>query len=198
MTDSPAGLRPGVFLDRDGTINEELGYVHTADRFILLPGVVEAIRRLNHERIPVVVVTNQSGIGRGMYSEDEMHSLHRHLDLLLEDGGAWIDGYLFCPHHPTDARPPYRRECDCRKPAPGLLREGAERFGLDLGKSFMVGDKRGDMDAARAAGCHPVLVRTGHGRAEESRIGSGVAVVDDLPAAVDYILSRIERNRDGD
>ncbi|GAB4299675.1 MAG: D-glycero-beta-D-manno-heptose 1,7-bisphosphate 7-phosphatase [Desulfuromonadia bacterium] len=198
MTDSLAGGRPGVFLDRDGTINEDLGYVHTVDRFILLPGVREAIRRLNLVGIPVVVVTNQSGIGRGMYSEEEMHTLHRHLDLLLQEKGAWVDGYLFCPHHPTDAHPPYRRECDCRKPAPGLLREGAERFGLDLGRSFMVGDKVADMNAARAAGCHPVLVRTGHGRGEESRVGCGVAVVDDLPAAVDYIMNRIERSRDGD
>lgn len=197
MPDTPGRLRPGVFLDRDGTINEDLGYVHTIDRFVLLPGVIEAIRRLNGRNLPVVVVTNQSGIGRGLYGEEEMHGLHRHLDTLLGAAGARIDGYLFCPHHPTDAREPYRIDCDCRKPSPGLLREGGRRFGIDLSRSFMVGDKRGDIDAGRAAGCTPILVRTGHGRLEEQGIGPDVVVVDDLPAAVDFIITFMERSRHG-
>lgn len=198
MTDVTPGRRPGVFLDRDGTINEEREYVHTVDRFVILPGVPEAIRRLNERGIPVLVVTNQSGIGRGLYREEEMHQLHRHLDRILAEAGARVDAYLFCPHHPTDALPPFRRECDCRKPAPGMLRDGARRLGLDLSRSFMVGDKQADVDAARRAGCRPILVRTGYGRQEEESIDPAVPVVSDLPEAVELIISDLQRSTHGD
>jgi D-glycero-D-manno-heptose 1,7-bisphosphate phosphatase len=181
--------RRAVFLDRDGTINEEREYLHRVEEFAFIPGVPEAIRHLKEAGFLVIVVTNQSGIGRGYYDEAALCALHRHLDAELVRSGTAIDAYYFCPHHPRHAEGEYLRECSCRKPLPGMLLQAAEDFGLDLTTSYMIGDKMADVEAGLAAGCRPILVRTGYGAAEEAQLPTGVTCHADLPAAVAALLA---------
>ncbi|HEY6838534.1 MAG TPA: D-glycero-beta-D-manno-heptose 1,7-bisphosphate 7-phosphatase [Geobacteraceae bacterium] len=178
-----------VFLDRDGTINEEREYLHRVDDFAFIPGVPEAIARLKRAGFVVVVVTNQSGIGRGYYDEAALCALHRHLDRELATFGAAVDAYYFCPHHPEHGVGEYQRECACRKPLPGMLLQAAADLDIDLTASYMIGDKLADVEAGLAAGCQPLLVRTGYGAADEGLLPAGVACHDDLGAAVDAILA---------
>jgi D-glycero-D-manno-heptose 1,7-bisphosphate phosphatase len=156
-------LRPAVFLDRDGTLIEEVNYLAHPDQVRLLPGAAEAVARLNGLGIPVVVVTNQAGVARGYFPASRVAEVHARLDALLRADGARIDGYYVCPHHPTAGVGAYRIDCACRKPSPGLLRRAAAELGLDLGRSCMIGDKGSDLEAGARAGCRPVLVRTGYG-----------------------------------
>ena len=190
-----AQTRRAVFLDRDGTINEEREYLHRIDEFAFIPGVPEAIRRLKEAGFLVIVVTNQSGIGRGYYDEDALCALHRHLDAELARSGTAIDAYYFCPHHPSHAEGDYRRACSCRKPLPGMLLQAAADFGVDLAASYMIGDKLADVEAGRAAGCRPVLVRTGYGAAAEPRLSPDVPCHDDLSAAVTALLAAEESDQ---
>jgi D-glycero-D-manno-heptose 1,7-bisphosphate phosphatase len=155
-----------VFIDRDGTLTEEVGYVNHPDRLRLLPRSAEAIRRLNRAGVPAVVVTNQAGLARGYFSEDVLAAVTATLVSHLEAAGAHLDGVYVCPHHPTEGAPPYRAACDCRKPRPGLLRRAARDLDLDLGASTMVGDKPSDLVPGRAVGARAVLVLTGYGRGE--------------------------------
>jgi D-glycero-D-manno-heptose 1,7-bisphosphate phosphatase len=183
-------LKRAVFLDRDGTINVEKEYLHRIEDFEFLPGAPQAIRRLNEAGLLVLVVTNQSGIGRGYYSAEEVETLHGHLQSQLNALGARIDGFYLCPHHPTEGVGDYRVACDCRKGEPGLLLRAAEDFGIDLASSWMVGDKAADIEAGVRAGCRPILVLTGYGRRERPVLaGGGVAVCEDLMAATDLILA---------
>jgi len=163
-----ASLQPGLLLDRDGVINEECEYLHDPKDLVVIAGVAEAIAAINRRRVPVVVVTNQAGIGRGMYGVDAYHAVNRAIEAILAKAGAHgahIDGWYFCPHLP-DA------DCPCRKPRPGMLLAAAKDLDLDLGRSVLVGDKVSDLEAARAAGCRTVLVRTGYGRAVEVELGA--------------------------
>ncbi len=178
-----------VFLDRDGTINEEREYLHRVADFAFIPGVPEAIARLKRAGFVVIVVTTQSGIGRGYYDEAALCALHRHLDRELAAFGAAVDAYYFCPHHPQHGVGEYRRECACRKPLPGMLLQAATDLGIDLAASYMIGDKLADVEAGLAAGCQPLLVRTGYGAGEEGLLPVGVPCHDDLGAAVDAILA---------
>jgi len=163
-----------VFLDRDGTVIEEKHYLSTPEGVELLPTVGETIARLNELGVPVVVVTNQAGIARGYFAEDCLAPIHARLDALLAGYGARIDHYEYCPHHPTEGLGKYRRDCDCRKPRPGMLQRAAELLQIDLSQSLMVGDRPGDVQAGQAAGCRSALVRTGY--------GSGVVLTDlELP-----------------
>jgi len=192
---SGGARRPAVFLDRDGTINVEKDYLYRVEDFEFIPGAVEAIRRLKLAGFLVVVVTNQSGVARGYYDLAAVERLHQHLQDELGRVGAAIDGFYVCPHHPTSGLGDYRRDCDCRKGAPGMLLQAAGELGLDLDRSYMVGDKLADIEAAVRAGCKPLLVRTGYGREQEPRLGAWQAqtlVVDDLPAAVAAILAAVE------
>jgi D-glycero-D-manno-heptose 1,7-bisphosphate phosphatase len=154
-----SALRPGVFLDRDGTILEEVGYLNHIGRFRMLSGVGAAIRRLNDARLPVVVVTNQSGVGRGYFPESLVHEVHERMISELAADGARVDGVYYCPHVATD-------ECNCRKPKTGMLERAAAELQLDLKQSFVVGDRCGDVAMAHRAGCRSVLVRTGYGEGE--------------------------------
>ncbi|WP_157267754.1 D-glycero-alpha-D-manno-heptose-1,7-bisphosphate 7-phosphatase [Azohydromonas aeria] len=154
MTGAPprrGALRPAAFLDRDGVINEDRGYVHRAEDFHLLPGVVEALRLLGREHA-LVVVTNQSGIARGYYTEAQHHALGEHLRALLRPHGVQIEAIYHCPHHPEAALAQWRLDCDCRKPAPGMLLRAAAELGLDLRASLLAGDRASDVAAGRAAG----------------------------------------------
>ena len=151
--------RPAVFLDRDGTICEEMGYVNHLDRLQTFPYAAEAIRQLNQAEIPVVIITNQSGIARGIFPESLVHQIHKKMIAELASGGAWIDAIYFCPHKKEDA-------CDCRKPKPGLLERAASEHGLDLPASWVVGDRYADVEMAHRAGASGILVMTGYGRGE--------------------------------
>lgn len=175
----------GVFLDRDGVINEEVEYLHDPDELVLIGGVASTIGALVAAGALVVVVTNQAGIGRGMYTEADLAAVTARLDDLLAAGGAALSGSYFCPHHPTAG-------CRCRKPVPGMLEDAARDLGIDLSRSVIVGDKATDLAAGRAAGCHTVLVRTGYGAAEEAAARAAElcdAVFDSLADARPYLLA---------
>ena len=152
-------LRRAVFLDRDGTIGEELGYVNHVDRFQMFPYAAEAIRELNQAKIPVIVVTNQSGIARNIFPESLVHEVHQKMVAELAAGGAYVDAIYFCPHKSEDA-------CECRKPNPGLLERAAREHALDLTASWIVGDRYADLEMGHAAGVRGILVMTGYGRGE--------------------------------
>lgn len=192
MTHGPACLRPAVFLDRDGTLNEERDYLHRIEDFAFIPGAAEAVRRLKAAGFLVIVATNQSGVARGYFPLDAVARLHDHLQAELRRVGAEIDAFYICPHHPLEGAGGYRVDCDCRKGAPGMLLQAARDHDVDLGRSYMVGDKLADIEAGRAAGCTAMLVRTGYGRREEPGVvarSPEIPVFDDLPGAVDHILS---------
>ena len=188
--------RPAVFLDRDGTVNEQMGYINHISRFHLLPGVAEAIGLLNRHGIPVVVVSNQSGLARGYFPEELLEEVHRKMNLLLAEQGAFLNGIYICPHHPAARKTEYRQVCACRKPKTGLLDRAALDLGLDLAKSFLVGDRWSDIECAVRAGCTPVLVLTGYGKGEYMYIGPGQEirpefVAETLLEAVRWIIPRI-------
>lgn len=153
--------RPAAFLDRDGVINVDTRHLHTIADFRWMPGMPEAIRLLNEAGYLVVVVTNQSGIGRGLYTEREFAEFTRWIDERLAEAGAHVDAWYHCPHHPTEATGPYRRACDCRKPAPGMLLRAIADLGIDPAASFLLGDKPHDVAAAEAAGVRGVLYEGG-------------------------------------
>jgi len=182
-------LKRAVFLDRDGTINVEKEYLHRPEEFEFIPGVPEAIRLLRTAGFRVIVVTNQSGVARGYYDEQAVEALHRHLDGELARYDTGVDAYYFCPHHPVEGVGEYRTACDCRKPLPGMLIQAARDFGLDLGRSYIVGDKLADVEAGLAAGCGTVLVRTGYGERAAGKVPEGVTVCDDLLAAAEAIVA---------
>ncbi|MDR3155039.1 MAG: HAD family hydrolase [Deltaproteobacteria bacterium] len=154
---APAG-RPAVFLDRDGTLNLDRGYAWRWEDFEWLPGAVEALRLLQGQGLFVAVVTNQAGVARGLYRAEDVAALHRRVAADLERRGLAPPPFYHCPHHPDFTGP-----CGCRKPAPGMLLQAAADHGLDLSRSFMVGDKLSDLGAGLAAGCVSILVRTGYG-----------------------------------
>jgi len=184
-------LRPAVFLDRDGTIGEEMGYVNHVDRFQVFPYAAEAIRHLNEAEIPVVVVTNQSGIARNIFPESLVHEVHKKMVAELAAGGAWIDAIYFCPHKSEDA-------CVCRKPNPGLLEQAAREHGLDLAGSWVVGDRYADLEMGHAAGARGILVMTGYGRGEyELHRSTWPRQPDALAANLSDAVRQILRNRAG-
>lgn len=161
--ESSQRARPGVFLDRDGTIIEEKHYLSRPKDVALLPTAGETIARLNSLGIAVAVVTNQAGIARGYFPESQIAEIHARLDQLLAEFGAKIDRYDYCPHHATEGIGEYRIECDCRKPRPGMLTRAAMSLNIDLSQSLMIGDRLGDLEAGANAGCQSALVRTGYG-----------------------------------
>jgi len=156
--------RPAVFIDRDGTISEEVGYVNHPSRFRLFPYSSEAIRILNNNEWLAILVTNQAGVARGYFSEDVIVKVHEQLKLDLKD--ARLDAIYYCAHHPTVGEAPYRVDCDCRKPKPGLIDRAAQDFEIDRGASWMVGDRYGDVELARNAGLRSAFVLSGYGLGE--------------------------------
>jgi len=157
---------PAVFLDRDGTITEEMGYINHLDRVRIYPWAAEAIRRLNRAGRPVIVVTNQSGVARGVFTEDLLHQVHQKVGFELAAQKAKVDAVYYCPHHPEGPVEAYRAKCECRKPATGMVQEAAKRFQIDLASSFVVGDTYRDMQMGFNAGARTILVMTGYGRGE--------------------------------
>jgi len=184
-------VKPAVFLDRDGTMIEDVGYLDALNRVDFFPWTVDAIRALNRAGFPVVVVTNQGGIARGFFTEAFVQETHRHIAARLEAGGARVDAYYYCPHHPNAKVAAFAQSCECRKPGPGMINNAARDLGLDPARSFVVGDTWLDIGLARAVGARGILVRTGAGAAWEARPQDGLAadaVVDNLAAAVSVIL----------
>ncbi len=155
--------RPAVFLDRDGTINLEKDYLYRIEDFEFIPGVPQAIKKLKQAGYLVIVVTNQSGVARGYFGLDDVTRLHEHIQKQLVAAGTGIDAFYVCPHHPEKGQGEYLKKCDCRKGQPGLLIQAGADLGIDLQKSFMIGDKVADIEAAENAGCQPILVLTGYG-----------------------------------
>lgn len=173
-------MRRAVFLDRDGTINREVNFLSDRDEIKLLPGAGEAIGKLNEDGWLAVVVTNQSGIGRGYFTEEAVEKVHQRLKELLGDEGAELDAIYYCPHHPDAG-------CDCRKPATGLLRQAVADFDIDLNRSFVIGDKVSDVEMGHRAGCKTVLVLTGYGDESQSRTQMADHLAPDLRAAASWI-----------
>ncbi len=161
-----SGARRAVFIDRDGTISEEVGYVNHVSRYKVFPFAAEAVRALHEAGWLAVLVTNQAGVARGYFAEDLIGQVHARLAEELGRGGARLDAIFYCPHHPSVGEPPYRLDCDCRKPKPGLIHTAAREFGLDLARCWMVGDRYSDVELARNAGVRSAFVLTGYGRGE--------------------------------
>lgn len=189
--------RPVVFVDRDGTLNEELGYIFNVDDLVLLPGAAEAVVRLNGAGVACIVVTNQSGPARGFYAEEHVQKLNERLARLLAEQGAVLDGVYYCPHHAEGVVEQYAIACDCRKPATGMLaRAFSEHPDLDAARGYVVGDQSTDIDLARNAGLKSVLVKTGFGQAVNSgKYQWSVEpdyVADTIGQAVDWILNDLQ------
>jgi D-glycero-D-manno-heptose 1,7-bisphosphate phosphatase len=183
-------VKRGVFLDRDGTLIEEVGYLDRIERIRLFPYSIDAVRLLNRAGFVVIVVTNQAGIARGFFDEAFVEKTHRYLVGELAPGGAHVEAFYFCPHHPEGKLDIYRRVCDCRKPRPGLLRRAAAEHDLDLARSVVVGDRAHDIAAGTAAGAQGVLVRTGYGDRDEKLAHGAAAVAGTLMGAVSWILQQ--------
>jgi D-glycero-D-manno-heptose 1,7-bisphosphate phosphatase len=192
--------RRAVFIDRDGTISEEVGYVNHPSRYRVFPFAAEAIRLLNGAGWLAVLVTNQAGVARGYFKEDVITTVHDLLARELERNGARLDAVYYCPHHPSVGEPPYRLDCDCRKPKPGLITRAAADLDIDLAGSWMVGDRHGDVELARNAGTRSALVLTGYGRGEfeyqrDSWRREPDLIAENLLEAVREILGRGDEAR---
>ncbi len=184
----------GVFFDRDGTINVDLDYLADPDKLQLIPGAAKAIKEANELGVRVFVITNQSGVARGLYREEDVLAVHHRLERVLKDSGARIDALFYCPHHPDYGIAPYRKVCKCRKPSTGMLREAQKSFGIDLRASFVVGDKCTDVKTGKNAGCGTVLVLTGYGATESDDCGAEADfVAQDIYDAWKYIKRKVRK-----
>jgi D-glycero-D-manno-heptose 1,7-bisphosphate phosphatase len=177
-----------VFLDRDGTINEEVGYLDSLDKLKIIPCAYEAIRLINESGMKAVVISNQAGVARGLLTEEFVKKTNNHLQSILREQGVCINNFYYCPHHPTEGEEPYRQVCDCRKPAPGMLLSAARDLKIDLKLSYMVGDRLLDMEAAKKAGVKGILVKTGYGKDLLQDDGPDKATPDNKP---DFIAADI-------
>lgn len=158
-------MHKAVFLDRDGTIIEDPGYLSRPEQVRFLPGAIEGLRRMQEAGYLLVIITNQSGIARGYFTEEDLHLVHAHLIEQLKVQGISLAGIYYCPHHPEKGNPPYVKVCHCRKPESGLLERAAEELSLDLTSSWMIGDKKSDILAGKKAGCRTILI-SGQEKAE--------------------------------
>lgn len=175
-------MRLAVFVDRDGTINDSLDFVLCPEEFRLLPGVGEAVRALNQAGWLVIVVSNQSAVGRGMLSTEGLRLIDECMKAELANFGAHVDAILYCIHSPDEA-------CECRKPSPLLIQKAAAQWGIDLARSWVVGDMTRDIETGRRAGCQVALVLSGHGKEEAANIKGSVLLASDLKGVVEHIIS---------
>lgn len=185
-------MNRAIFIDRDGTISEEVGYINHLSRFRLFPYSAAALNQLHKNGYLAIVITNQAGVARGYFSEAMVQEIHQQMKKELETSGARLDAIYYCAHHPSVGEPPYQLDCDCRKPKPGLLLRAAQDYNIDLANSWMVGDRYSDIELAANAGVKSALVLSGYGRGEwehqrESWSRQPDLVADDLLAAVNQI-----------
>lgn len=174
--------RPAVFLDRDGTINEDTGYIDSPERLVIIDGAASAIKRLNSKGLRVVVITNQSGVGRGYFSREAADAVNKRLEEILRREGAHLDAIYYCPHHPDD-------NCECRKPGIGLVEKAKNDLRIDFKKSYVVGDKISDVEIAHTIGGKGILVLTGAGKDERKKISREPSyIATDLKDAVEWII----------
>ena len=189
MPKTAAGPRSAVFLDRDGTVSEEVGYLYDSSMYRIFPWTGPAIQRLNAKGLHVILATNQSGIGRGYFTEDMVHRVHRKLSDEIGRSGARLDATYFCPHTPDSCR-------DCRKPHPGMLYRARDEMAVDLETSYMVGDRQTDVEAGKAAGTRTILVMTGDGPNQRDQYRNSEVQPDyfanTLSDAVDWILEDVD------
>lgn len=175
----------GVFFDRDGVINKEVNYLDSIDKIEILPGIAEAIKLLNDNKFKVVVITNQSGVARGYFTEEKLNEIHGFILGELSKESALVDAVYYCPHHPDD-------DCDCRKPKIGLIKRAEKDLDINLKRSFLIGDTISDMKAGLNAGLKCILVLTGYGKDERAKLKDIDLEVDfitqDVPSAVSWIL----------
>ncbi len=188
-------MNRAVFLDRDGTVNVEVGYLSDLSQLRLIPGSGEAIRRLNESGLMVVLVTNQSGIARGYFSESFVRETHVLLEQMLSKEGAVINGIYYCPHHPKAGNSHYTTECDCRKPGTGMIDRAARELNIDVKRSFVVGDKWSDVELGQRAGAHSILVRSGFppsdpGNVRPAHLSDPDFIAHTITEAADWILQR--------
>jgi D-glycero-D-manno-heptose 1,7-bisphosphate phosphatase len=189
-------MRPAVFLDRDGTLIEERGYLDRLDLLTIFPWTADALRLLKRAGFAVVVITNQSAVARGIVDEPFLEQVHRELDARLARGGASVDRYYYCPHLADAAIERYRQACRCRKPGPGMIEQACRDLRLDAAASVMVGDRWLDVACGQAAGTRTVLVKTGHGGHEADAPPPGAradAIVNNLMEAAAWILRNSSR-----
>ena len=189
-----SGARRAVFFDRDGTLNIEVGHLRRLDHFEMYSFAAEAVRQVNQAGLLAIIITNQSGVARGYFPEEHVHSANRNLLDHITARGARIDRIYYCPHHPEGPVHEFTRECNCRKPSPGMLQQAAQEFGIQLDKSFVVGDRFVDVEAAHRVGATSILVLTGAGNEElasHSEARQPHHVAQDAGAAVAWILERL-------
>jgi D-glycero-D-manno-heptose 1,7-bisphosphate phosphatase len=179
--------KPALFLDRDGTLIEDRDFLSRVGDISFIPGAFRAIRNANESSIPVVLISNQSGIARGLFKESTLEKIHFAVSEQVRNSGGRIDAIYYCPHHPEGAVREYRLDCDCRKPKPGLLLHAAADLGIDLNRSVMIGDSLRDIAAGNSAGCRSVLVLTGNGLEQSASLEDS----DDEAEQPQYIASDI-------
>ena len=188
-------MNRAVFLDRDGTINEDVGYISDPDSFELIPGAIAAMQRLRAAGFCLPLITNQAGVGKGLMTEAQLVHVLDAFQVLLRAEGTYVDGMYYCPHHPIEGIGAYKTDCECRKPGTGMLTEAARDHDIDLRRSYMIGDHWSDAEAGLRAGCRVVLLRTGHGPQEIARLTSEQHrrvdyIADDLAEASDWVLAQ--------
>jgi D-glycero-D-manno-heptose 1,7-bisphosphate phosphatase len=189
---------PAVFMDRDGTINEQRGYINHVSRFVLVPGTAEAIRLLNRHRYLAIIVSNQSGVARGYFPLQLVEDVHSHMRELLKKENAVIDGIFFCPHYRTGVVSEYTVDCDCRKPRTGLIKSACETFDIDMTNSYVIGDRCTDIELAERSNLRGILVKTGYGLGDIEYVLPGspfkpVHIAINLLDAVRWIIERDDR-----
>ena len=185
-----------IFLDRDGTINDEVGYLDSADKLRIIPAAFKAVRLINSSGMKAVVITNQAGVAKGLFTEEFVREINEQIQSALLAQGALIDRFYFCPHHPTEGIGPYRLICDCRKPEPGLLLQAAVDLNIDLARSYVIGDRLRDVETAHRVCAKGVLVMTGYGQDLMQKSGPDRAnelnqpdyIAQDILEAVHWIL----------
>jgi len=187
--------KPAVFIDRDGTVNEQMGYVNHPSRFVILPGVAEAFRILNKNGYLAIIVSNQSGVARGYFPIELVYNIHSSMKESFLKEGATVDGIFFCPHYPKGSDPEYSHDCDCRKPKTGLIKQACEQFNIDMSRSYMIGDHYTDMELADHSNIKGILVKTGYGAGViEYNLPAMDAkpcyIAEDLLAAVNWIIKK--------
>jgi D-glycero-D-manno-heptose 1,7-bisphosphate phosphatase len=192
-------MNKAVFLDRDGTVNVEVGYLRDLADLRLIDGAGAAIRRLNEAGLKVVLVTNQSGVARGYFPESMVHEAHERLDRMLREEGARIDAVYYCPHHPTAGHSSYTIECDCRKPGTGLIDRATRDLDIDVKNSFVVGDKWSDVELGQRAGARSILVQSGFapddpGNIRPVHISDPDLVARTILEAADWIIQQTSKD----